>query len=144
MTHLDEGHYAKKHPSGQKLAPAIAERLKDHVAAGKISCAEAHRIAETQNVAPADVGVALDLMEIRIVKCQNGLFGYSPVRRIVKPVDTVPAPLKEAILENLVNERLSCASSWKIAKEAGLGKMDVAAACEALEVKISPCQLGAF
>ena len=144
MTHLDEGHYAKKHPSEQKLDSVIADEVKDYAAAGEISCAEAHRIAESLNVSPGDVGVALDLMEIRIIKCQNGLFGYSPAKRIVKPADTVPPALKETIMENLVNERLPCSSSWKIAKVAGLRKMEVAAACEELHIKISPCQLGAF
>lgn len=144
MTHLNKGHYAKKHPSHQKIDPMIADGLKDYVPAGEISCAEAHRLAENIHVSPEEMGVALDLMEIRIVKCQNGLFGYLPVKRIVKPLDTVPPALERAILENLVNERLSCASSWKIARDMGLRKMEVAAACEALRTKISPCQLGAF
>lgn len=144
MTHSDKRHYAKKHPSEQKIDPKIADRLKDCAPDAEISCAEAHRIAERLNVSPADVGVALDLMEIRIVKCQNGLFGYSPVKRIVRPLDGVSPALERAILENLVDKRLPCASSWKIAKDARISRMEVAAGCEALHIKISPCQLGAF
>ena len=144
MTHSDKGHYAKKHLSERKVDPMIADRLKDRAPGAEISCAEAHRIAEKLKVSPADVGVALDLMEIRIVKCQNGLFGYRPVKRIVRPLDAVSPALERAIQENLVDNRLPCASSWKIAKDAGISRMEVAAACEALHIKISPCQLGAF
>jgi len=144
MTHSDEGHYAQKHPTESKIDPKIADMLKDCASAGEISCAEAHQLAEKVPVSPEDIGVALDLMEIRIVKCQLGLFGYQPVKRIVKPSDTVSPELEKAIREHLVNDRLPCASSWRIAKDTGLRKMEVAAACETLHIKITPCQLGAF
>lgn len=144
MTHLDKGHFAKKHPSDQQMKPAISERIKEKISGDAIACAAAHGIAEALEVSPAEVGATVDLLEIRIVKCQLGLFGYSPQKRIVEPADNVPAPLQEAIRKNLVNERLPCASSWEIAGDMGLRKMEVAAACEALKIKVTPCQLGAF
>ncbi|MBW2208965.1 MAG: hypothetical protein JRG79_18840 [Deltaproteobacteria bacterium] len=144
MTHLDKGHFAKKHPSDQQLNTTIADKIKEHVSEDEITCAAAHGIAEALKISPAEVGSTVDLMEIRIVKCQLGLFGYIPQKRIVKPADDVPAPLQEAILKNLVNERLPCASSWQIAGDMGLRKMEVASACEALQIKVTPCQLGAF
>ncbi len=36
-------------------------------------------------VALAEIGVTLDLLEIRIGKCQLGLFGYKPVSKAVAP-----------------------------------------------------------
>ena len=144
MTHLDKGHFAKKHPSDQQINPTIAEKIKGHVSDDEITCAAAHNIAEALRVSPAEVGSTVDLMEIGIIKCQLGLFGYRPQKRIVQPADNVPAPLQEAILKNLVNERLPCASAWKIAGDMGLRKMEVASACEALKIKVTPCQLGAF
>ena len=104
MTHLDKGHYAKKHASDQHINPTIADRIKGHVSEDEITCAAAHGIAETLKVPPAEVGSTLDLMEIRIGKCQLGLFGYSPQKRIVEPLNNVPPALQEAILKNLVND----------------------------------------
>lgn len=144
MTHLDKGHFAKKHPSDKKVNPAIPEKVKEKVSGDDITCAAAHGIAEALEVSPSEVGTAVDLMEIRIVKCQLGLFGYSPQKRIVEPADSVAPELEQAIRAGLVNDRLPCATSWKIAEDMGLGRMEVAAACEALEIKVTPCQLGAF
>jgi len=39
---------------------------------------------------------------------------------------------------------LSCAVSWEIADALQLTRMAVSEACEALKIKIKPCQLGAF
>ena len=144
MTHLDKGHFAQKHPSDKQLNLDIAERVKEKASGEAITCAAAHGIAETLKVSPAEVGITVDLLEIRIEKCQLGLFGYSPQKRIVEPVENVPHELEDAIRRNLVNERLPCASSWKIAEDRGLGKMEVAAVCEALTIKVTPCQIGAF
>jgi len=44
----------------------------------------------------------------------------------------------------MVDERLPCAAAWDIAAQAGISKMALSAACEALGIKIKPCQLGAF
>lgn len=144
MTHLDKGHFAKKHPSDKQVNPAIAERVKEKVSGDEITCAAAHGIAEALNTSPSEVGSTVDLLEIRIVKCQLGLFGYSPQKRIVEPADNVPQDLQGAIRRDLVNERLPCAASWRIAEDMGLGRMEVASACEALKIKVTPCQLGAF
>jgi hypothetical protein len=52
--------------------------------------------------------------------------------------------LKENILAALKNNRLPCSAAWLIAKKLKLPRMKVSAACEALLIKIKPCQLGAF
>jgi hypothetical protein len=52
--------------------------------------------------------------------------------------------MEEVIRDALDNDRLTCARAWEIAKKLGIGKMEVSSACEALEIKISSCQLGAF
>ena len=70
MTHRDEGHYAEKHGRRVRLDQAIREAIRRRPMGGKLSCAEAFRIAEEMSVEPSEVGRALDLMEIRIIKCQ--------------------------------------------------------------------------
>ncbi|MDO9515367.1 MAG: hypothetical protein Q7J01_04605 [Syntrophales bacterium] len=144
MTHEDAGHYAAKHGAGVQPAPEIAEAVRGKVKDGHITCAAMHKIASDLKTTPAEVGMAVDLMEARLTRCQMGLFGYAPESRIVKPADEVSSELEGAIRESLTHGRLPCLSSWEIAKRLGLAKMDVACACEALHVKISSCQLGAF
>jgi hypothetical protein len=83
-------------------------------------------------------------MEIELSKCQLGLFGYSPQKMVVKPAETVQADLERAIRRALMNDRLPCAAAWNIAETFGIPKMEVSSACEALKIKVKPCQLGAF
>jgi hypothetical protein len=73
---------------------------------GKISCAAAHAIAVERRVAPEKVGIAIDLLEARIQKCQLGLFGYQPEKRIVTPVREPSPDVETAIKAQLVNGRI--------------------------------------
>ncbi len=144
MTHEDAGHYAAKHAAETQSAPEIAEAVRNKIKNGHITCAAMHKIASDLKTTPAEVGVVVDLMEARLTRCQMGLFGYTPESRIVKPADEVSPELEGAIREALIDGRISCLSSWEIAKRFGVAKMDVACACEALHIKIFSCQLGAF
>jgi hypothetical protein len=144
MTHEDAGHYAAKHAAGTKPAPGIEEAVRGKIKDGRVTCAVIHKIASDLKVIPAEVGVAADLMEARLIRCQMGLFGYTPDSRIVEPASEVSPELEAAIKKSLVDGRITCLSCWGIAKEFGIARMDVASACETLHVKISSCQLGAF
>lgn len=144
MTHEDEGHYAKKHSLDRKVKLEIENALKRQVSDGKISCAAAHKIAGDLKETPAEVGFTMDILELRIEKCQMGLFGYTPEKKIVKPVESVPRALENAILEQVEDGRLSCKAAWDLAEKLSIKKMGVASACETLKIKIAPCQLGAF
>ena len=144
MTHGDKGNYKAKHSSGSKLDQKIAQALEKRTADGRITCADASDIADELGATMKEVGLAIDLMEIEISKCQLGLFGYSPQKMVVKPAETVQAGLEKAIRGALVDDRLPCASAWSIAKTSGIPKMAVSSACEALKIKVKPCQLGAF
>ena len=143
MAHEDAGHYAAKHPPGTKLDAKIAEALREESRDGQITCAAAHRIARDLKVLPSDVGVALDLLELRIGKCRLGLFGYGE-KKAIKPAEHVSPELEDALRKSVVENRLSCLSCWKIAEELSLTRMEVSAACESLNIKIGSCQLGAF
>jgi hypothetical protein len=52
--------------------------------------------------------------------------------------------LAEAIEAALEQGRLPCRAAWALAERFKLRKMAVSGACEALGIKIKPCQLGAF
>jgi hypothetical protein len=144
MTHEDAGHYKAKHPDGTRFDPAIADALAGKVVDDEVTCRTAHEVAQEFDVAPSEVGKAADLMEYRIVECQMGLFGYSPEKRTVKPAAEVSDELRERLLAATVEGRISCAESWRIARELGLAKLAVSSACEKLGLKVKPCQLGAF
>ena len=144
MTHDNRGHYSKKHPTDRPMDPAIKEAVRLEAEGGKLSCADAHRLAESRGFSPSDVGAAADMLEIRIVKCQMGLFGYKPEKRIVEPASDVPQDLENNIRSGVVKGKLPCRTAWEIARSRKISKMEVASACESLGIKISACQLGAF
>ena len=144
MTKKNANHYAGKHGQNIKINPAVAEIIKKKTSEGKLPCAVAFNIAEETGVSPAVVGVNLDLLEIKLSKCQLGIFGYDRGNKIVKPIAEVPEYLEKAVRENLMDGKLACRDAWKIAEKLGIGRMDAASACDSLGMKISPCQLGAF
>jgi hypothetical protein len=144
MTHGTGGHYRQKHPPGSVLDPVIRDALFKSAIAGQLPCAVAFGVCEHLGVTPEDVGRTADLMDLRLVKCQLGLFGYGARKNIVKPAATVSAALEKTIREALVDHRLPCKRAWEIAESLGIHKMKVSAACNALGIRIGPCQLGAF
>lgn len=144
MAHHHAGGFAAKHPPGTTVAPAIVKAVKGSLAVGAITCRSAHEVAATLGVPPREVGVAIDMLEAHIRKCQLGLFGYGPGRKAVKAAGKVAPELKASISAAVVSGRLACAEAWRIADNAGIPRIAVADACEAMAVKIGTCQLGAF
>ncbi len=144
MTKKDKGPFSAKHPAHRQLDAEIARAVKERSAEGKLTCALAFTAASDLKVSPGEIGFALDCLEIGISQCQLGLFGFSPVKRIVKPAESVAPELAEAIQGALVDQRLPCAAAWSIAKSFRMAKIRVSAACEKMKIKISSCQLGAF
>lgn len=143
MTHEDAGHYAAKHP-GAELDPEIEKLLKKKIIGGRISCENAHAVAGALKLSPRRVGIAIDLLEARIMDCQLGLFGSS-VQMPEMPLSAdTQASLCQAVKDALVKDRLPCAAAWNIAARLGVERIVVRAECERLKVKIKGCQLGAF
>ena len=144
MTREQGPKFSEKHGTDTQMDPAVKQEVVDKSKNNEIACAVAFQIAEGLKATPADVGKGIDLQDIRLVKCQLGLFGYSPVKKAVKPKSPQSPDLEEAIRVALVEKKLSCRAAWDIAQRFDVPKMAVSAACEALEIKIKPCQLGAF
>ena len=144
MTHEDKGHFSKKHPPDRKVSDRVGTLVKAKVKDGSMACAVAFEIAESLGVPAEEVGFTLDSLEVNVVKCQLGLFGYPPAKRIVKPAERVAPDLEKAIRAALVKDRLPCSSAWVLAEKRRLKKMDISSACETLGIKIGSCQLGTF
>jgi len=143
MTHKDRGNYAGKHP-GRSIIPVIAEKLETLRKQDQITCAAAHRAAAELNLPPAEVGIQMDLKELRLVRCQLGLFGHGEdagsVDKDIEVRDDLKARLKNTAREG----RISCKDCWDIAAEFKISRPDMGAVCEQLSLRIKPCQLGAF
>jgi hypothetical protein len=146
MTQKAGDSFAAKHGRDSKagIAAAVREKLETAAPAGTLSCAAAFKLSADLGKPPAEVGKAADLLGIRLVKCQLGLFGYAPEKKIVRPAAAVDPAMEEAVRAALQEGRLSCRLAWELAERFRVPKMNVSAACEALGVKVKPCQLGAF
>jgi len=143
MARKDKGHYSAKH-RGASVKKEVAELLKKKKVDGAMTCPLAFQAAGELNLSPAEIGQALDILEIPLSKCQLGLFGYSPVSRIIQPAESVAEDLEASIRAALSDGRLPCAAAFQIAADFKLAKIRVSSACEKLKIKISACQLGAF
>jgi hypothetical protein len=136
--------FAIKHESNAHINEKIKDQIIRKAKNNEIPCAVAHKIAADLNVSPAEVGKTTDLLEVTLAKCQLGLFGYTPEKKIVKPEAAENPDLASAILDARVDGKLSCEKAWEIARRFDVSKMKVSSVCEQLKIKIKPCQLGAF
>lgn len=144
MTHEDKGKYFKKHPEGSTVDDDLKKEILEQVKNNNMSCKKAEEIAGELGFTLEETGMAIDLLNINITKCQLGLFGYGETKKIVQAAKEVAPELKENIESAMQDEKLSCTAAWEIAKKLNIPRMKVCAACEALEIKIKSCQLGAF
>jgi hypothetical protein len=144
MTHEDKGKYFKKYPEGSKVDDDLRQEIVNQIKKNNITCKKAEEIAGETGYSLEETGRAIDILNINITKCQLGLFGYGETKKIVQPAKEIPPELKESITSALENGNLSCLAAWEIAGKLNTSRMKVASACEALQIKIKPCQLGAF
>ncbi len=126
------------------MDPARREQILGYAKGGELPCSVAFQIVEEGNLSADEIGMYSDLMKIRLVTCQLGLFGYQPEKKIVKKQDQISESLEKAIHQKSQENRLACADAWQIATDLGVTKLSVSNACETLSIKIHSCQLGAF
>jgi hypothetical protein len=136
--------YSEKHRPNSHPDPRIEKEIKERCEKQEISCYRAFKIAERLNVKPMEVGRSADLMNIRLVKCQLGLFGYKPKKKIVRAEETSNRALQDAVTGSSENNRLTCEKAWQIAEQFKTSKLKVSNASQARGIKIKSCQLGAF
>ena len=144
MTSHKRKDYAGKHQAGSQPDAVIRTEIEKHAKNGELPCAVAFKIAEDLGVSTVEVGKTADLVNCILVKCQLGLFGYGPEKKIAKQEEAPGQDLIEAISAALVSERLPCKSAWDIAERFNVSKMTISGICERMGIKIKPCQLGAF
>lgn len=143
MTHEDKGHFAAKHKD-QKINKAIAEKIRQLADDNCLICFSAHKAAAELKVSPSEIGVQTDLLEFRIARCQLGLFGYSDGKKRFDPDIEIGSALNEHLEKRNKDGKISCLECWNIADNLKIKKLDIGSACEKKNIKIKPCQLGAF
>lgn len=139
----DTNIFSSKHP-GDNPDNEIMTEITKYSENKDISCASVFKIAKQLGQAVSVIGKNVDLMNVRLTKCQLGLFGYTPDKKIVKPVDHISDELKDMVQSRSSDGTLSCEDVWSIAAELNIPKMEISNLCEFLGLKIKPCQLGAF
>lgn len=144
MAHEDKGKYFKKHPEGTQIGEPLRQEILNQAKDNNFSCKAAEKISQSSRFKLDEIGVAIDMLNINIVRCQLGLFGFDGKKKKVPAADVIAPQLEDAIRKALANDRLSCLAAWAIADQLGVKRLEVSAACEKLKIKIKPCQLGAF
>jgi hypothetical protein len=140
---MQTGKFSEKHAPHAQIDPAIRAMVEQRATNDKIPCAVAFAIAAELDAPPSAVGATVDLIDFRLTKCQLGLFGYGPQKKIVQPKDP-DGPQRAAILAAAADKQMDCSAAWALARQLDMPKLAISNACEALGIKIRHCQIGAF
>lgn len=136
--------YSDKHGKHVKMDETIASAIRRRAKNNELPCAVAFDIAAKLGCTADQIGLTADLLDYRLTKCQLGLFGYKPQKKIVKPEHPSDSGLEAALKEKAGSGAISCRDVWALSDRFKVSKMAVSANCEALGIKVKPCQLGAF
>jgi len=131
------------------MKDVMLKAIQDASVEGMLSCADAHDIAAQLDVSPLEVGKVVNkATDLRFNRCQLGLFGYGPkpegLHKIVVKATHIPEEIDAAIQARTVDGRISCIVVWEIADQFKYPRLGIANMIEALDLKLTPCQLGCF
>ena len=97
MSSSQKSDFTAKHTAGDRPDKKIAEAIKKRSKDNELPCAVAFAIAKEIGVSAEDVGKTVDLLNFRLVKCQLGLFGYTPMALFSLATHFLPALSVEPI-----------------------------------------------
>ena len=125
---------------------AIESTLLSTLRDGRLPCAFAFRLASEHDWTPAQIGAEASRLDVRISRCQLGLFGYGGFRQkgFVQQLAEVPGDVTVSLHAAAADTQIACAALWRIAEEHGLPRIAIACAAETLGLRVSPCQLDCF
>ena len=126
----------------------IIEALLARAVGGQVSCAAAHEVAAQLGLSPLEVGKALNRTDLRLYRCQLGLFGYGPKpegkHKIVLEASRVPQEIEAAIAARSEDGCIPCEAAWEVAAQFEYPRLGLANILEAMGLKVRGCQLGCF
>jgi hypothetical protein len=116
---------------------------------GQLSCADAHNLASRYDLTPEHLGAIVNEDgRLRFDRCQLGLFGYGPKAegrsKIVLAATNLPPDIVAELQAAAVDGHIPCATVWEIALRYRYPRLGLGNICEALGLKVRPCQLGCF
>jgi hypothetical protein len=135
-------------PPGFTVDSDIAAKMQEQVEDGMLSCARAHGIARKMKVSPELIGHTADALDIRLSKCQLGLFGY-PHKKGWDAAGVPEKPIPDDFTADLQStiagqDKITCLVLWEIAAKHGISRLQAGYIAENLGIRIVDCQLGAF
>ena len=126
----------------------LRQAMEDRLEGGQLPCKHAFALVQTLGVDPLTVGRAANDADIRISRCQLGLFGYGPKaqgkHKIVEPMDDVPHRLSARLRAASRDGGITCRGLWRVADGLGYRRLEASSAAEAMGLKVTHCQLGCF
>lgn len=126
----------------------IIEALLARAVGGQVSCAAAHEVAAQLGLSPLEVGKALNRTDLRLYRCQLGLFGYGPKpegkHKIVLKASRVPQEIEAAIAARSKDGCIPCEAAWEVAAQFEYPRLGLANILETIGLKVRKCQLGCF
>jgi len=129
----------------EQMKQEIAAQIKGSLTEGRLPCATAFKVARKLDVSPKQVGEVANELNVKISRCQLGLFGYGSNKgKSLEPAQEVGEELQARIEDRVIEGGLPCATAWDIARELTMKRIDVANAAESLGIRITQCQLGCF
>ena len=125
-----------------EIESAVLAALRD----GRLPCLFAFHIASENGWTPSQVGAEANRLDVRISRCQLGLFGYESFRQkgLIQQLSDVHGDVTVSLKAATIDGTVSCAALWRIAEEHGLPRIAIACAVETIGLRITPCQLGCF
>ena len=129
-----------------------SEKIREMIAIypehGKLPCAVAHYIAAYLTLDPIEVGKVATKAGARLYHCQLGLFGYGRKGKSEYKITGRKVGVDQEVLDlikaHVTDGRISCVKLWEIADSTGIIRTEAGNAADALGIKVTPCQLGAF
>lgn len=120
--------------------------LKSYLVSERLPCLSAHYAANKLRITALEVGEAADNADVRISRCQLGLFGFEEFgeKRFTGCVATIPSELRDAIASSASADTVPCVEAWGIADDLGIPRLLVGAAANEMGIRVAGCQLGCF
>ncbi len=121
--------------------------LREKASENHIACAVAFDCADTLKISREKTGIYLDKLQIRLEKCQLGLFGHKrgeKGKKFLELTDQDRTQIKAVIENHAKNGVLTCPELWDMADRSGIKRMMLSSFCEESGLKVKGCQLGAF
>lgn len=122
----------------------IAEKIKERMENGYLSCSVAFKLADQLGLSNGEMGRYADVLDLRLTKCRIGLFGYGKGVKLVKQLELVDTVLESRVDQFVKNERVNCEDVLKVADEFKISPVQVGSVCQTRGIKIKNCCLGAF